>query len=35
VQDAEIHRLDYGIESPLAVISDGQLALAMRKALEA
>ena len=35
VQDAEVHRFDYGLASPLALLQDGQLALAMRKALEA
>jgi hypothetical protein len=30
----EIHRLDYGIESPAAVIRDAELALFMRKALQ-
>jgi thioesterase domain-containing protein len=35
VKDAWIYRLDHGLESPTAVISDPRLAQAMRKALEA
>jgi thioesterase domain-containing protein len=35
VKDLEIRRLDYGIESPMAVIKDAQVAHAMRKALDA
>jgi thioesterase domain-containing protein len=35
IEDLEIHRLDYGIESPSAVIHDARLAVTMRKALQA
>jgi thioesterase domain-containing protein len=35
IKDLEIHRLDYGLESPHAVIGDSMVAQAMRKALAA
>jgi hypothetical protein len=33
--DPEVHRFDYGLASPLALLGDGHLALVMRKALAA